>query len=49
MLYVYCYSLENVTSDFPTLHKKWEEKNTNCNMVHDVPRKNNKKNEEADV
>jgi hypothetical protein len=49
MLCAYFYILENVTEDCLDLLKKWEDKKTNCNMVHAEPHKNKKKNEEADV
>jgi hypothetical protein len=49
VLCAYFYSPEHVTEDCPNLLNKWEEKNTNCNMVHAEPCKNKKKNEEADV
>jgi hypothetical protein len=37
MLCAYCYSPEHVTEDCPDLLKKWEDKKTNCNMVHAEP------------
>jgi hypothetical protein len=49
VLCAYCYSPEHVTEDCPDLLKKWEDKKTNCNMVHAEPCKNKKKNEEVDV
>ena len=49
MIYAYYYSPEHVMKDCPDLLKMREEKNTNCNMVHVDPHKNNNKNEEVDI
>jgi hypothetical protein len=49
MFCAYCYSPEHVTEDCPEILKKWEVKNTNCNMVHIETCKIKKKNEEAGV
>ena len=34
VIFSYCYSLEHVTEDYLDLLKNWEDKETNCNMVH---------------
>jgi hypothetical protein len=49
VLYAYLYKPEHVTEDCPNLLKKWEDKKTNYNMVHDELRKNKKNNEVFDI
>jgi len=49
MLCAYFYSPEHVTDDSPELLKKWDEKKTDCNMVHPESCKIKKNNEDTDI